>query len=61
VQLRDGDDSVGNLHAGEVVELTLTSSQHAPALIGKLERRLVTEHLQAVPLGQLLRDAGSTV
>jgi hypothetical protein len=61
VRIRDIDDPVGNLHAGEVIELTLTSSQQVPALIGKLDSRLVTEHLQAVPLGQLLRDAGSTV
>jgi hypothetical protein len=61
VRLRDIDDRVGNLHAGEVIELTLTSSKHLPALVGKLDARLVTEHLQGVPLGQLIRDAGSTV
>jgi hypothetical protein len=61
VRLRDGDDQVGNLHAGEVIELTLSSPKRLPALVGKLDRRLVTEHLQAVPLGQLMRDAGSTV
>jgi hypothetical protein len=61
VRLHDLDDRVGNLHAGEVIELTLTNPRRLPALVGKLERRLVNEHLQAVPLGQLMRDAGSTV
>jgi UDP-N-acetylglucosamine:LPS N-acetylglucosamine transferase len=61
IRLRDLGDQVGNLHAGEVIELTLTSSRQLPALVGKLDRRLVTEHLEAVPVGQLMRDAGSTV
>jgi len=60
VRLRDIDDRVGNLHAGEVIELTLTSSRQLPALVGRLDQRLLTEHLQAVPVGQLMRDAGST-
>jgi hypothetical protein len=61
IRLRDLDDRVGNLHAGEVIELALTNSRQLPTLVGKLDRRLVTEHLQAVPVGQLIRDAGSTV
>jgi hypothetical protein len=59
VRLQDRDDRVGRLHAGEVIELTLSSSRQCSALVGKLDRRLVTEHLQAVPVGQLMRDAGS--
>jgi hypothetical protein len=61
VRLGDLDDRVGNLHAGEVIELSLTSSSQLPALVGKLEQRLLTEHLSGVPLGKLMRDAGSTV
>jgi hypothetical protein len=61
VRLQDKDDRVGNLHAGEVIELTLTSSRAIPSLIAKLDSRLVTEHLRAVPVGQLMRDAGSSV
>jgi UDP-glucose 4-epimerase len=61
IRLRDLDDPVGNLHAGEVIELSFTSPQHLPALFRKLDQRLVTEHLRAVPVAQLMRDAGSTV
>ena len=60
VRLQDNDDRVGNLHAGEVIELRLTGSQQLSRLIGRLDRRLLTEHLRAVPVGQLMRDAGST-
>jgi len=41
--------------------LRLTSTQQVSELINRLDRRLVTEHLRAVPVGQLMRDAGSTV
>ena len=36
VRLDDNDDSLGRLHAGEVVELTMTSSTDVPALLDKL-------------------------
>ena len=61
VRLRDGEDRVGRLHAGEVIELAVGSSRECPSLVGKLDRRLSTEHLQAVTIGQLIRDAGSSV
>jgi UDP-N-acetylglucosamine:LPS N-acetylglucosamine transferase len=61
VRLRDTDDRVGHLHAGEVIELTVTSSGQVAQLVGKLDHGLVTEHLRAVPVGQLMRDAGSSV
>jgi hypothetical protein len=61
VRLRDGDDRVGHLHAGEVVELSVTSSGQCSKLIGKLNHGLATEHLRAVPVGQLIQDAGSSV
>jgi hypothetical protein len=61
VRLQDKDDRVGNLHAGEVVELTVSSSRQCSDFVGKLDRRLLTEHLQAVSVGQLMRDAGSSV
>jgi len=60
VRLQDKDDRVGNLHAGEVIELTVSSSRQCSALVGKLDRRLVIEHLQAVSVGQLMHDAGSS-
>ena len=61
IHLRHLDDPMGNVHAGEVIEVTVTGSQQVPALVNKLDRRLHTEHLSAVPVGQLLRDAGATV
>jgi hypothetical protein len=61
VRLQDKDDRVGNLHAGEVIELTVSNSRQCSALVGKLDRRLVIEHLHAVSVGQLMRDAGSSV
>jgi hypothetical protein len=61
VRLNDRDDHVGRLHAGEVIELTVTSSRQCPALVGKLDHGLLSEHLRAVPVGQLIRDAGSSV
>ena len=61
VRLEDKDDRVGNLHAGEVIELTVTSSGQCSALVGKLDRRLSIEHLRAVPVAQMMRDAGSSV
>jgi UDP-glucose 4-epimerase len=61
VQLQDNDDNVGNLHAGEVVELRPVAHADVIALVQKLERGLRAEHLAAVPVGQLLRDAGASV
>jgi hypothetical protein len=61
VRLRDKDDRVGNLHAGEVIELTVSSSRQCSALVGKLDQRLAVEHLHAVPVAQMIRDAGSSV
>ncbi|MBV9798215.1 MAG: NAD-dependent epimerase/dehydratase family protein [Solirubrobacterales bacterium] len=61
VKLKDGDDSLGRLHAGEVVELVLTPTTNVITLVDKLRLRLESEHLAAVPVGRLIRDAGSPV
>jgi hypothetical protein len=61
VRLQDKDDSLGHLHAGEVIELECRSSDQVTVLVAKLHRSLASDHLRAVPVGQLLRDAGSTV
>jgi UDP-glucose 4-epimerase len=61
VRLRDSDDTVGHLHAGEVIELSVRSARQFSDLIGKLDQRLVSQHLRAVPVAQLMRDAGSNV
>jgi UDP-glucose 4-epimerase len=61
VQLQDDDDNVGNLHAGEVVELRPLAHADVTALVQKLEHGLRADHLTAVPVGQLIRDAGASV
>ncbi len=49
------------LHPGEVVELSITRGASASLLVQKLRRELRANHLQAVPVGRLMRDAGMTV
>jgi hypothetical protein len=61
VRLQDIDDNVGQLHPGEVIELALTSSSPVKTLVGRLDRGLKRDHLHAVPVGQLLHDAGASV
>jgi len=60
VRLQDKDDRVGNLRPGEVIELECTSSKQLAMLVTKLDRGLLTFHLRAVPVGQLIRDSGSS-
>jgi UDP-glucose 4-epimerase len=57
----DGKAKLGTLHPGEVVELSVTGGSDAQALIDKLRRRLVAQHLTPVSLGRLMRDAGVSV
>jgi hypothetical protein len=61
VKLDDPDDSIGNLHPGEVVELTIRDASALLPLLDKLGARLVAEHLHGVPVGRLMRDAGARV
>jgi hypothetical protein len=61
VRLNDRDDTVGDLRAGEVVEITVASSSNAPALVKRLQRELAVAHLLAVPVGRLMHDAGVSV
>ncbi len=61
VRLNDGDDALGHLRAGEVVELTVTGATNLLPLVEKLHRELQATHLRAVPVAQLMRDAGATV
>jgi UDP-N-acetylglucosamine:LPS N-acetylglucosamine transferase len=59
VRLTDGGDPLGRLRAGEVIELRITNAAEARALLGRVRLSLATHHLQAVPVGRLLRDAGA--
>ena len=61
VKLEDRDDSVGPLHAGELIEVKPTRSTDVLLLVGRLEQALKAQHLQAVPVGRLMHDAGAQV
>ncbi|MBV9466621.1 MAG: hypothetical protein JO169_10955 [Solirubrobacterales bacterium] len=61
VKLDDRGDQPGPLRAGEVVELSWTSRSEVQGLLGRLVRELRDDHLAAVPVGRLLRDAGQPV
>jgi hypothetical protein len=60
VNLDDTGDSFGALRPGEVVEVSVPSGELAPA-IALLWRTLQREHLSAVPVGRLMRDAAKPV
>jgi UDP-glucose 4-epimerase len=59
VQLHDGDDTLGDLRAGEVVQLNVANEQQLQHVLGKLVYGLHEGRLSAVPVGQLIRDAGT--
>jgi hypothetical protein len=61
VRLDDADDAFGPLRAGEVVELTVNHTADALPQLQKLSQDLSRSGLRAVPVGQLLRDAGTSV
>jgi hypothetical protein len=60
VHLRDSDDSLGHLRPGEVIELTVAKPDALAPLLAKLVAGLHGDHLSAVSLGRLMRDAGTT-
>ena len=47
------------LRAGEVIELRVTSLSAARHQLYELERQLRSRHLDAVPVGTLLKDSGT--
>jgi hypothetical protein len=53
------DDTVGRLRAGEVVELSVANLSDLSPLMTQLRSELSVEHLHAVPVGKLMRDAGA--
>jgi hypothetical protein len=61
VRLQDRDDPLGRLRPGEVVEVAVTSPRQLTALLGKLVVGLRANHLAAVPVGRLVRDASTSV
>ena len=61
VQVDDNGDSLGRLHAGEVIEIGVSNTGEALPVLHKLQSELEADHLAAVPVGRLMRDAGATV
>jgi UDP-glucose 4-epimerase len=57
VSLEDSDDALGFLRPGEVVEFKLTNAADLQPLLDKLVIGLRSEHLAAVSIGRLMRDA----
>jgi UDP-N-acetylglucosamine:LPS N-acetylglucosamine transferase len=61
VTLQGKDARIGSLHAGQVIELRVTSLRSALAQVQRLSLDLQDRHLQAVRLGELFRDSGTPV
>jgi hypothetical protein len=61
VRVDDTGDSLGRLHAGEVIELTVKRTADVLPMLEKLRVALAAGHLNAVPVGQLMHDAGASV
>ena len=61
VRLDEPGDTVGHLHAGEVIELTVTGSEQVLPMLNKLSIVLHADGLSAVPIARLMHDAGSAV
>jgi UDP-glucose 4-epimerase len=60
VLLDERGDKLGALHPGEVIELNLTNTNDVGLFLDDLTRVLRSDHLTAVPVGQLMRDAGTS-
>jgi UDP-glucose 4-epimerase len=61
IRLQDRDDSIGPLRPGEVVEVRPRSIGDIGPLVQRLDDALLANHLAAVPVGRLMRDAGAHV
>jgi UDP-glucose 4-epimerase len=61
VKLGASHTAVGTLRPGELIELTASKPSDVARLVRELSSRLRTEHLQAVPVARLMRDAGVPV
>ncbi len=58
VRMDDANASLGNVHAGEVIELKVSNPADLAPALERLHAKLSTDHLRAVPVGRLMRDAG---
>ena len=61
VRVSDQTDPLGRLHPGEVIEIRITSAAQVTPMLARLQATLKRDHLTAVPVGRLMRDAGRSV
>ncbi len=61
VHVYDHNDPVGQLRAGEVIELSVTPNTDVQPLLRKLSGDLSKSGLRAVTVGRLMRDANTAV
>jgi UDP-glucose 4-epimerase len=61
VRVDDNGDSIGHLRPGEVIEISAATAADALPLLARLHTELQAQHLSAVPVGRLMRDAGASV
>jgi UDP-glucose 4-epimerase len=61
VRLTDKTDPLGHLRAGEVIELRIANASEVQPMLATLRAGLHSEHLAAVPVGRLMRDASRSV
>ena len=61
VRLQDGHEQIGTLRMGEVIEVSSSSVSGVLTIVRRLCRQLHSDHLRAVSLDRLMRDAGVKV
>jgi hypothetical protein len=61
IHLTDPADAIGVLRTGEFIEVNTTNMQSVLAILSHLCQQLHAEHLRAVSLARLMRDAGAPV
>jgi UDP-N-acetylglucosamine:LPS N-acetylglucosamine transferase len=61
IKLGASSFKIGKLHAGEVIEIRVTSVAAAIEELQRLDGMLLNDHLQSVPVQSLLRDSGTQV
>ncbi len=61
VKLTRPNTSIGRLHAGEVVEITVNDISQLQPMLTRLCAQLRADHLHGVSVARLLRDAGVSI
>jgi hypothetical protein len=60
VRVDDRDDTLGRLRPGEVIEVNVAGAGQLATFVTELRQQLVALHLTAVPVSQLMQDAGQS-